>query len=456
MTIFYVKTGGNGTFGTTDPIPTNWANVHPSYAAAMTAGAGDGDIIRASHLHTETDVTTLLNTGASNTARNPLQIMSVDDTDASASKEGAFITTTLSDLSWNNAGLWNLFVRQEGSGSDFRANTANMHLRMVAGKLIFTDPAMIIRMQVDGASARFIDVAFEYDNAADTNGVFQIQNGGELDWRGGSFTSIGAGDLLGLTVGGFVAGGATVLFDGTDLSAVTTFLINNAGATRNADDRMEVRFINCDIAVGVDVLDEALTAPNQHVSIFGTDDSSGALLERFQDIRHNGSAINEGSVHRTASDTLPDGNDLTIRVDTTADCFPGEPYELEMPAFYVDLSDSAKDVVTVHLTSDDALDDLEVQFALVYPDAAAPMTANVAAGFPQIVTNGFERDPLASATTLTTTTGLWTNGKTNTYKIELDTSGDAAVADSNIAPRLIMRFTGASQTIYIDPQVDLS
>ncbi len=108
------------------------------------------------------------------------------------------------------------------------------------------------------------------------------------------------------------------------------------------------------------------------------------------------------------------------------------------------------------MTSDQTLDDSDVQVLLAYMDGSTAMQTNVAAGFPQTVLNGFSRTPLAPGVGLATTSGLWSTGKLNDYKVELDASIDPALATPNVAPRLMFRFGSPNQTIFIDPEIEFS
>ena len=462
MTAYYVKTGGDGTGGTTDPgTGGDWSSAYPDVDAATNAGpAGDGDILYVSDAHVELDQTQTFNIGGVNTARNPLQVISVEDLDTSVDSKGATCQRSI-DGSWFFRSIYcygMIFENTSSTPDDFSSDADHHHSTFDNCDFLSVGGS---DDQFDSAGARnwnvvCNDCSFSYDHTGDLAGVVTIKNGGSFTWRGGSVLSLSSGNILAFSYKGHDNNGAVIRVTGADLSAVTSELVGTTGNNRTTDNQIDAVFNSCILSSGVALANEAFSSPRHHAQMWNCDDTSGDMNERFEDLRHNGSAVNEGTVRRTTTAAMPNGNFLTVKVVTTSDCSIMEPYDVQIPAFYNDLSVSGRDVVTVYLTSDQTLDDLGIQAYLLYPDGTTAVQNNVAAGFTQAVTNGFSRRPLATANTLATTAGLWTSAKTNQYKIELDTSGDIAQASPNVAPQLWFRFTDASQTIYIDRAVGYS
>lgn len=458
MTTYYVHHAGDNSSATTDPGTGGvWSSAYESVAFALDTGvATNGDIIRVSDQHSKDHGgATTIPQNYGGAVRNPCLVISVDHNDTAVYSKGAAEGTTTGGMLIDHITMWGMVISAATGTTSQAAGCALTFADCTLATNGTGTSVAIVAASGDNVSMTCIDCVFDKAGTGTTTRMVNIGSASKLRIYGGSVTTSGGGTITALADSNFANGGGTIRCIGCDLSVIATYILGGVGSSRTADDIIDIQVISSIVKTSITLSEEGFSHPNHHIAIWNTDDTTGDLNERFEDLRHNGSAVNEGTVRRTATPALPNGNFLTVKSVTTSNCSVMEPYEFQIPAFYADLSVAGTDLATLYLTSAATLDDLEVQAWLVYPDGTTAVQANVAAGFPQ-ASSGWARNPLSSATTLTTTSGLWTSPQTNQYKIDIDTSGDVAQASPNVAPELWIRLTGASQTIYFDRSVDLS
>lgn len=413
----------------------------------------DGDFVLISHL-SDTDYSGIaqdanfINTGIS-TYGAGVHILSVDNANQENYKKGAYAdcSTTDRDFTLKGSGIW--------AGVDVRTGDNAIHaigaegIWQIMDCKITADGSLdvCVRVSGDGKQMHLYDVDLEVGNA--TADPFYIHNNGIVTWTGGALTGATQPDFLLQSFG--VNGGGQLYIDGVDLSLFDGQIYENQQV---ADDNCIVRLRNCQLNSSVTLYGTLL--PHSRFEMFNCDDSTGGGLHRFVVADGSGEATNNDSIYVTANPAFFEGSSKSsIKVTSTSSCTSVLPFRFELPTRYIDLSQSASDLVYINIITEASLTDADISFRMIYPDG----TTSVTPRHVKVVDNNSGeawRNPLGSGTALNTTGALgagdWTGEGAlttpNYYRVELDTS---SVAGSAFAPIIKVEVYTASITLYIDP-----
>ena len=407
------------------------ANVYANLGAldGLTTPPVDGDFVYVSSAHAavyDAGATVVLNVNGSFSGAG-LTIVSVDDTDVTKYLPGASenLTDTADVFSFRFSGIC--------AGVDIETGH-DIVTMFSAISWIFRDCTLTVdgnndiavNVNTDGFHLRFENVII-HNNAVNTD-IFQVGNGGRIEWIGGSLTGSVPSQLLVSTSGG--AGGLSLHIVGVDLSVFTGIMI--ASSVAGTQDIMDILFDRCVLNASATPHGTFATL-QQRFRMFGSDTTAGDALHRFEVADGAGSAKNNDTVYVTAGPTWYEGTaHSSIQVITTAYCNKAHPFTFELPAQYIDLGDTASDVVTLELVSDFTLTDGDISARMIYPDGTTTVVPRVVVSGAAI-TGSNAMDPMAG-TALSTgalAAGDWTGEPTTGvqfYKLDLDTSGVAGEA----------------------------
>lgn len=277
--------------------------------------------------------------------------------------------------------------------------------------------------------------------------------GGDNEFRNCAFTFGSAGDQLSLglgrgrIVGGSVAASGTVpttlltngstglyRLRGVDLSGVTGTLASLGSAP------MDVFLENCRLGSGVTKAPSGSnTSINLRLHLHNCD--SGATNYTEYEGTVAGSAQSETAVVRTggASNGTTPMSWLVTSTSTASYYLPFATSELVQ---WQDTTGNSK-TATVELTTDTALTSADCWLELEHPNSS---------GYPLAATATTRAAPLATGTTLTTSSAAW-GGTTKTYKYKLQ----AAFTPQMKGPvRARVVLAKPSTTVYVDPLVVIS
>ena len=284
---------------------------------------------------------------------------------------------------------------------------------------------------------------------------FDIGYGGVIIWLGGSvITATTLAKVSG-------QGGGTLNIVGVDLSPITT--VYDSGPNSD-DDNLLFVLQGCKLNSNLS-LPTSFGKVGQRFEMYNCDDSINNKFYRFYIADYSGSAKNNDSTYVTTTESWYDGSDKSsIEVITTANCSHITPFIFELPAQYVDLSDTASDLITIDLVTDStavSLTDTDIAAFLVYPDGTTAVQANWVTSGKTVGTGNYGIDPLAAGTTLSASSlgaGDWTGepASANFYKMELDTSGDAGQATAVTIRIEVYKASIGSGDLFIHPIITVS
>jgi hypothetical protein len=138
-----------------------------------------------------------------------------------------------------------------------------------------------------------------------------------------------------------------------------------------------------------------------------------------------------------------------------------EPFIFDLPAQYIDLSDTASDVLTLDLVTDLTLTDTEIAAFIQYADGTTIVQSNGLTTGKTVGTGNLGIDPLAAGSTLAASAlgaGDWTAepASPNFYKLELDTTSDAGQACVVSVRIAVFRASIAAGKLFIHPLITAS
>jgi hypothetical protein len=270
---------------------------------------------------------------------------------------------------------------------------------------------------------------------------------------GGSVTTT-TGGVTTLFNGNFGLGGATVVFNGVDISGITGTLLANVGASASVEDIINVSFDQCKIDSGVAFTNETFKHIS-HRAIFTRCSSSSADAEYQYHLHTFGGDVDDDSaVFRNEDEAFTESNQkISYKIVTNSDASLGSPLWLDFPVLrYSELSAGATDTLRFYLTSNTALTNKDIYIEISYPDGTNKQTPNFLSS--PSVTVGGTLDLMATGTTLTTdSTSTWTGGLTNKYQIDLNTSVDVG---ADCLPIVKVYITKPSVTIQIASEFGLN
>lgn len=465
MTWYYVDSnlgtkasaGGYGSQQTGAMSSLGAANVYPSIHDVYgynTIAYGDRILIADNHSKTAAMTAISASVGANPGDVDPVVWASVDTNNIDQYKPGAYEKNTT-------------------TGSDF----AHSGMLVIAGIEFIVDDN--IDMIQGGAKWLLYDTTLEFPDQffIDTreevliliNSTLRIGNQGSdvftakvctIEMYGGSIQGIAA-DWDGLISTSSVVEGLTMKLVGVnmntgtyDLSSTGTVFKGIGGAT---DGNFDLTAIGCKIPSGAQWSDTEFTGHDKALTVFG----SGVSDETTFHIKRKGGTVDhETTTVRTDGSFLPDG---ATRVSAKVVTNPTtnlptrlNPFRFELPLQNGDLSvGGGTQKIRLYLTSDTALTNEDVFAIAGYSDSANNTLFNLAVSSALAPTGAIFPDPWKTGSALTTdSTSTWSSGKTYKYQIDIDTSGDAGMADSAMAPNVQIFITKANVTIYFDTEFD--
>ena len=459
MTNWYIG-GGDNSAPSTDPTTGgDWTNSLLDFDAliAETGPAlANGDTVFVKDTHSESKGTLTTHfAGITQTNPVPVTMKSVDVNDTSVYKRGAKIAKTgTADIIIDGSTVW--------YGFDFQLVQGDLFLQ-AGGNSIFNDCEVVFTNatgNIDGSrshSAIFNDCRMGSDGVATVNTLFSWSNADDgmyVEWNGGSV--LGTVTRLFNTVS--LGAAHFILLNNLDLSAnlTTSNALYEVGQAFSADTANRFIVKNCKLASSQTIVSEIQDDLGGVFEMWNTDDSTGDENHRFFIRKFGGDIESETSIVRTATQALPGAEKLSMKVTTSVNASPDKPLKFNIPVRYANIGDAGENLATIFLTSDSSLNDDDFWAVIQWPDGTTKIQSNVLSSAPTISGKPFSLDPLASSTGLTTTSSLWTNPKTNQFKLELDTSVDAGVTDPNVAPQITLFCGKPSITVFVCSQADLS
>lgn len=449
MASWYLGAGDN-TNPQVDPTTGgDWTTTIGTLAQLLTHTVALGDTIFIKDTFAETLSANYTFDSSLASTETPLKWISVDVNDTSVYKKGAAITTNsnfairdgnhhLFGVKWILTSTGDLQISQSGTTATFHDCTIEMQ-----------NATATIQVMSIGAEAHFFDCDIGGDGVTTINECFQFNHAAtKVEWHGGSVTGT-VTNLLSAPIGINSA-----VISNVDLSNVTGVLVDNFGSNFINDDIFGLIIKNCILNSGVAMADENFLKPGQRLEVWNSDDTTGDENHRIFIRTAGGDIESETSVVRTATQALPGAEKLSLKVTSSSVCGQFTPVRFNIPVRYASTGSASEDVATVYITTATTLTDSDVVCRLIYPDGTIQVQANVVTNGSTISGKPYTTHPFTTGSTLTTTSGLWTNPQTNQYKIDLSTTGDAGLSDANVAPQLEILITKASVTLYFDSQAD--
>lgn len=429
---------------------------YPNLGAAIggTVIPDDGDIIYVANDHQASydNSASLVFNNLGTTGAEGLQIISVDVSDVTAYKPGAY-----DEL---NDGNDIIVPKHMGlvAGVSLKANSEVITITTQYTHWTFQD--MTITMRTAGDDGIYITESSvvnltNVDIEATDSGNNPLRSVGNsfIYWNGGALTGTETtGDMFALDISG------EVYINGVDLS-------NHSGTilpgTSTGSAPGFLRLTNCTLNAGA-VPYGSLGRVSTRFEMFNCDDTSG-VFHRFEIADGAGSVRNNDAVYVTATETWYEGTDQSsMDVRTNALCSHIHPFIFELPAQYVNLAEGTTDVLTLEMTTNITLTDTDIAAFLVYPDGSVPLNPNWKVSTDPAVAGDYGVDPLGAGTTLTTGdlgAGDWTGEPATTfYKLNLDTSTDVGVATACSIRIEVYKpsIDGSTNKLFIHPLITVS
>lgn len=240
----------------------------------------------------------------------------------------------------------------------------------------------------------------------------------------------------------FPGGGGSLFATGCDFTNCGNANFGNIGAA-GIGDHAQIKLVNCQVnsAMTLPTPGTDLHHPHHIYEMYGCTDSTDNKLFQYFFATGCGSAENNDSVYVTANDTWYESTDKSsIQIKTSDICGHAMPLRFELDTVYAELSDTAKDKVSINICSDFSLTDVEIAFFLEYPDKTIKATPRwLTSG--KVASGHLGTNPLEAGTALNTTGALvaadWTGEPTSPtfYLVELDTVSQAG---ANCMPKVIV------------------
>lgn len=445
MAYFYVKAGGTATGDAgryaskqTGSFATMGASGYYSSIAnamAATTTPTSVDFICVSNSHSITGVS---NTHTGPVAGAPLNLVCVDDSNCDA------LAIASAYLEYSDGGtadqrfsgrwyMYGMYLKTADDMTSFQSIFENCTFE--------TTGSYDTAMSTGGDAAYGIHINTTWLMAAGS--VHSNVTGGCLFHCTGGSTNSAAY----LFSGGFINGGARVVLDGMDLSAITGTVFRDVGSSVSGDDQIEIIVRGCQTSGSQSWTNEDFASQNHRMLVQNSSSVSAEAEYQYLYQAGGGQVEDETSIYRDGSTVFPSGQKVSLKCVTSTLANVAEPFKFDAPVRYAELSDTASDKVRVYLLSSATLTDMDVWAELIYPDGTSKHIYN-------LVTSKTSDVLENSGTALTTNTETWTGRTTeNRYQIDLDTSGDAG---ADCVPIIRVYVAKASTTIYFCPTIGLS
>lgn len=395
--------------GSFTALGTASAYVSITAALAATTPPAAGDFIVCSEFYVFDNVSSIISRTFPQTGQG-VTCISVDDTAIDSYKKGAKEETNSTIRSTGKVA----FIGFTHDTSDAIESGTNSHVTYKDSTLVLSTSNDNIEATLDGSSMDLIgcDVQCAFSSCG-----FIAKGGGKISMFGGSVTATtSVTDLIKSSTS--AAGGATLIFNGVDLSSVTGSL-SNAGGAQTFDDLIRIEIDQCKLASGVGFNGTPVTNLNHTIKVSRSSfTSSSAEYQSFYGA-YNGDVEDDSAIFRNEDEPFTESNQkISYKITTNANSSIGLPFIFDFPVLrYSRLSDVATDNLRFYLTSNTALTNNDIWLEIIYPDGSNKQT-------PNFVTSQ-NADFFAAGTTLTTDgTSTYTGGLSNKYQIDVPTSGD--------------------------------
>jgi len=166
-------------------------------------------------------------------------------------------------------------------------------------------------------------------------------------------------------------------------------------------------------------------------------------------VQDSGDDGTSGNIYRAESTAFSNGNKVSFKCQTDADCSSGFPLVFDMQARFADLTAAGEDQITVYIASASALTKETTWIEVSYPDATNKQTWETITSRPADIVGSTALDSDGGASD-------WENAGAdltteNEYKITVATSTGGACV-----PQIKFFCTVPNITFYVDTTVDLS
>lgn len=451
----YVKLGGTATgdIGRETVMRTGAfeadANNYNSIAEAITAMTvfADGDIVIFLGAHDSNGTPYSANTailGATDQS-SPWAIISVNEQEQDEYLPGFSEGSSAGnrDISWR--GTWRTLGFSCHPTDNFELGQGNIHLTMCNGTVSFEGSGDQFFLIGQGSTAELTDCIIDFPVTNVSTGFF-TRGGTYLYLNGCTIASSTTGSLPNLSIGGGTSGGTNVSVQRSDLTVVTEFLAADLGNDTETDPGW-ILVDSCILYADVDFWEEPILSKGVYIRVTQSSSDSATAEYQYYYEDYRGVLEDNAATYRNESIAFPDsGNKISLLVTPSSLCSRLSPFVFEIPAYYIELSNTATDTLEFFLTCDSVLTDGDVWVEVSYPKAANKQESNFVSSCVQIA-GSYTVDPLAAGTALTTdATSTWTAGLTNKYSIKVDTSG---AIGADCVPR-VRFFCATVEELYID------
>ena len=295
-----------------------------------------------------------------------------------------------------------------------------------------------------GAFQRLIDVDIIATHASFL-GIGTPNGGGELTMVGGSFSD---------GLGGSIAAAFERQQSSYTLKATGVHINADALFTGGAEGVCNAHIHRCELAPGMVTSNSSVRGCYRSEGVIFQSCDVGDGYHYFKHERMYGVIDEETGIYRTAGATYDGANHFSAEMVSESTATHIQPLEFELFNGYIDTADFTTTVTAkVHFATNDAtmaVDSSKVWFDFEYADGADTALAVV-------VTN--RADPLDTGAAPTTETALWTglDGTDQQKSMTIAaTIGTTAGTMASGVVRVRMFLAGASDTIFVCPQVEFS
>jgi len=390
---------------------------------------------------------------------SPILCYSVDDSAINDFLAGATELTGGSNLDFNftttklSVAMYGITI---GASDDVQLAANEQYLLLVDGALRLQAANSRLSLGTSNSSVEMIRSDFISDVGTSAE-IMRVQEGARLSVIGGSFiaTSGSVNDYIGSPANN--GGGGVLRISGQDLSAMPSgsFLLGNMGGSRANDGVIDFHFDDCQLNSAAGIVEEVFTSPRHQLLLTNCSGVSSEAEYQFFQRTWAGDVEDEDSsgIVRTESTAFEDGEKVSMLVTTVADCGPGRPLKIELPARFAELSVASTDTIRVYFAQPNTqidLTDANFYAKLIYPDGTVKNQYNIVTNQATLLTAGTQHtDDSGSSTWEDDGVALTAHDE---YRMDISTSSDVG---HDSVPRIIIYIESSDATIHIDTTVDV-
>lgn len=364
-----------------------------------------------------------------------------------------------------------------GSNNDISFATNGTKVSITGMDMTISDDFILSAV---GVSVILDDLTLTLTSSADTlkfsqDGQYLEINNSTLVWAAGTSSACiaqtqagaklvlnnviiqnGSGTIDDLLSAFGIGAGFTARFNNSDFSEVGGFIWGNFGADSVTDDNIDVRMHNCKVNSNADpFIEEDFFSHGQYFLATNCSDVAAEAEYQFYQktmgglVRDSGDDGTSGGIYRAESTAYTNGNKVSFKCTTSAQCGEGSPLFFDMEPRFADLTNSGTDALTLYIASATALTQANTWIEVSYPDATNKQLWKTTSsrladilGTTALTADGGSSDWENAGTDLTTE---------NEYKITV-----TAVNGAASIPFIRLFCTVPSITFYVDTTIDLS